>query len=202
MPKPPPGSVPGMVPPDVSSMMAEGMMQKAQQQKTNIQQAAQQSSPSLAQQTGLSPFQGQSGQQGNQGFQHQHKPRDLGSFTDEAKMAVSDIAEGVMSIPQAFLDMLGLKRPPKTPEEQAKLQQFHQRYQQQTQEVQQITNQRVQAETQRKKAEEEQKEMMKKQQEEQKKAESQSFIPHGKVSGQAALDKMQQDRKGMGGASG
>lgn len=196
--RPPPGSVPGMVPPDVASMMEAGFAQQAQQQKTHISQAPSNSGAgfgqSAGQQTGMPPSQ--------QGFQPQHTPREMTSPVDEAKMAVSDVKEGVLSIPQSLLDMLGLGRPPKDPEEQAKLQQFHQGWQRLTAEEQQVSAERIQAEKQRKEAEEEMEKQKTAQEEQMKSQQDQNFIPHGKVSGQAALDKMQQDRKGMGGASG
>ncbi|MEO8582015.1 MAG: hypothetical protein ABI425_05595 [Patescibacteria group bacterium] len=192
--RPPPGSMPGMVPPDVASMMEAGFAQQAQQQKTSITQAPAQSGQTLGQQTGMTPSQ--------QGFQPQHTPRDLGSPTEELKMAASDVAESLVSIPQSILEMLGLGRPPKDPEEQSKLQQFHQGWQRLTADQQAVANQRIQAEKQRKEAENEMAKQKKEQQAQQKAQQSQSFVPQGKLSGQAALDKMQQDRKGMGGASG
>lgn len=196
MPKPPPGSIPGQIPSDVMSMMEEGMMQKAQGQKTAVPTAIQQSTSGSAQ----SPTNLVSTSQAN--FQHQQTPRDVGSFTDEAKAAVTDVAEGLFNFPLDILkNILGLNRDPKTPEEKAKLQQFHQGWQQLSQEQQQVAQQRLQAEAQRKEMMQQQEEAKKQQEEEMKKQQS-IDVPHGKVSGQAALDKMQQDRKGMGGASG
>jgi hypothetical protein len=195
--RPPPGSIP-MTPPDVTSMMEQGFAQQAQQQKTHITQApnvsGQGTVQQIGQQMGMPPSQ--------PGFQHQHKPRELGTPVEELQMAGQDIVEGLQSIPQSFLDLLGLKRPPKTPEEQAQLQQFHQRWQSLDAEQQQVAKQRIEAEKQRKEAEEEMERQKKAQEAEMKKQQAQNFIPQGKVSGQAALQKMQQDRKGMGGASG
>lgn len=198
--RPPPGSMPGMIPPDVASMMEAGFAQQAQQQKTHITQAPSSSGPSLGQQLGMQ--QGGASSPATQGFQTQHAPREMGSPVDEVKMAGSDIVESLMSIPQSVLDMLGLGRPPKTPEEQSKLQQFHQNWKQLDAEQQQVAQQRIQAEQQRKEAEEEMERQKKEQEEQMKAQQNENFIPQGKVSGQAALDKMQQDRKGMGGASG
>lgn len=200
--RPPPGSMPGMIPPDVASMMEAGFAQQAQQQKTNIAQAPQMQGQSLAQQAGLTPSQQGLGGVAGQGFQHQHAPREMGTPIEELQMAGSDFVEGLLSIPQAIMDMLGLGRQPKDPEEQSKLKQFHSSWNQLDAEQQQVARHRIEAEKQRKEAEAEM-ERQKKEQEAQLKAQqNQNFIPNGKVSGQAALDKMQQDRKGMGGASG
>lgn len=184
--RPPPGSIPGQVPPDVASMMEAGFAQQAQQQKTNITQA-----PQLG-----------NSQQASQPFQPQQTPRDVGTFTEEAQAAVTDVAEGMQNLVfDTVKDILGLKREPKDPEEQAKLKEFHQGWQQLTAEQQQVAKQRLQAEQQRKQMMQEEEEM-RKQQEKQMKEQNELKVPMGKVSGQAALDKMQQDRKGMGGASG
>jgi hypothetical protein len=186
IPKPPPGSIPGQVPSDVASMMEAGFAQSAQQQKTNIQYAPQSSNQ----------------QQGSQSFQHQQTPRDVGTLTEEATAVVTDVAEGVKNLVfDSVKDILGLKREPKTPEEQAKLQHFHQGWQRLSAEEQLVAQQRLQAEQQRKEmmAQEEE---MKKQQEAEMKKQNEFVVPMGKVSGQAAVDKMNQDRKGMGGASG
>lgn len=202
MQKAPPGSMPGMVPPDVKSMMEQGFAQQAVKQKTNIAQAPSSSGPGVAAQAGLTASQANK-PGAPQGFQHQHTPRGMGTPTEEAKMAVSDVAEGLMSIPQSFLNMMGLGRMPKTPEEKAQLQQFKQGWDQLTAGQQEASQQRIQAEKQRWDTMlemEKQEKLQKKKMEEQQN--QQNFIPHGKVSGQAALQKMQQDRKGMGGASG
>lgn len=182
--------------PDVASMMQQGMMQKAQGQKANIQYAPNVANNALAQQMGM---QGQNGQQpgGDAGFQHQQAPREMGTIQEEALMAVQDIGKGLLEV----INILGLGRAPKDPQEQAKLQQFHQRWQQLSQEEQQVAQQRLQANQQRKEVFE-QEAQAKKQQEEEMKKKQQLEIPQGKVSGQAALDKMNKDRKGMGGASG
>lgn len=127
------------------------------------------------------------------GGQQQQQARPVGTIKEEAVMMVTDIFE-------AFKDALGLKRPPKTPEEQAKLQQFHQKWQGLDMEQQQVAQMRIQQEMQRKQMQE-QEDAMRAQQEAQSKQQGFS-MPGGKVSGQGALDKMQQDRKGMGGASG
>ncbi len=202
MQKAPPGSMPGMVPPDVKSMMEQGFAQQAVKQKTNITQAPSSSGPGVAAQAGLTASQANK-PGAPQGFQHQHTPRGMGTPTEEAKMAVSDVAEGLLSIPQSILDMLGLGRPAKDPQEQAELKTFHERHKALDDQQKRVFDQRMEAEKQKKEADEEmkkQKELQKKKMEEQQN--SQNFIPHGKVSGQAALQKMQQDRKGMGGASG
>lgn len=187
--KPPPGSVPGQAPPDIGSMMEAGMMQQAQAQHTNVP---------------VVPEPSEAGQPQQTSFQHQQQPRDVGTLGEETKMMASDVVEGLKNLPFDIIrDILGLKREPKTPEELAQLQSFHQNYQNLDEQQQQVARQRLQAEAERKQLEEEEKLARKRQEEEAKKqADQQNFIPQGKVSGQAALDKMQQDRKGMGGASG
>ena len=171
---------------DVMEMMEQGAMQQAQGQKTNVPTATQPADP----------------KQSSQPFQHQQKPRDVGTFQEEAKQAVADIAEGLRNLPFDIIkDILGLNREPKTPEEMAKLQQFHQGWQQLSSEQQQVAGQRLQAEEQRQEMFA-QMEEEKKQQEDEAKKQNDLVVPQGKVSGQAAMQKMQQDRKGMGGASG
>lgn len=173
--QPPPGAMPS---PDVASMMQQAMSQKSQQSGSSSMGQA----PAGA---GT-----QSGQPTT--FQHQHEPRAVGSFSDEAERAIMDIYH-------QFKDLLGLRRPPKSPEEKAQLQQFHHKYQSLDAEQQQAFQLRMQQEQQRKeiiRQEEEAKAAQKAQAE----AQSQELnMPGGKVSGQAAMDKMQRDRKGLGG---
>lgn len=171
----PPGSMPSMPPSaDIGQMMMESMAKKSgkQGQQQLQQQAMQQMS-------------GQTGQA------QQPKPRPVGTPMEELKMAVGDIFE-------QFKFLLGLQRPPKTPEEEAQLQQFHQNWQRLDAEQQQVAQMRLQEEMQRKQMME-QEERMKKAQEEQMKQQQDLQIPQGKVSGQAAVDKMNQQRKGLGG---
>jgi uncharacterized protein with von Willebrand factor type A (vWA) domain len=190
--RPPPGSMPGMVPPDVASMMEQGFAQQAQQQKTSIQQA-----PQLG--SNANPLQ----QQPAQPFQHQQSPREVGTLTEEAKMVVTDVAEGVRDAAVDMVkDILGLRREPKSQEEVAKMQQFHQSWKNLDAQQQQAAQNRLRAEQQRKEMQAEMDKQKKEQEAAAKAQQDQNFVPHGKVSGQAALDKMQQDRKGMGGASG
>jgi len=170
-------------------MMEQGFAQQAQQQKTQIQQA-----PQLGSQ--------QDPTQTQQQFQHQHKPRDVGSMTEEAQMAVKDVADALVNLPTDMIkNTLGLKRDPKDPEEMAKLRQFHQGWTQLDAQQQAVAQQRLQSEAQRKEMMTQEDEA-KKEQEKQMKQEQSFSMPHGKVTGQAALDKMNNDRKGMGGASG
>lgn len=131
-------------------------------------------------------------------------PREVGTITEEAQRMVMDAAEGIGNIPQemmqSVLDMLGLARPPKDPEEQAKLQQFFQNFQRLDAEQQQAFQMRMQQEAQRKEMLHQEEEMKAAQE---KQAQEQGLsVPGGKVSGQGALDAMNQQRKGMGGASG
>lgn len=131
-------------------------------------------------------------------------PREVGTITEEAQRMVTDVAEGIGNIPQEMiqgvLDMLGLARPPKNPEEQAKLQQFFQNYQRLDAEQQQAFQMRMQQEAQRKEMIRQEEEAKAAQREQ---AEAQGMsVPGGKVPGQGALDAMNQQRKGMGGASG
>lgn len=129
-------------------------------------------------------------------------PRELGTPVEEAKRAVQDVAEGITQLPQEFLNgilaSIGIQRAPQTPEEQAKLQQFHHNLQRLDAEQLQAFQMRMQQEEQRKEMLRQQDEM-KAQQEQQAQGVS---VPGGKRTGQGALDKLQQDRKGMGGASG
>lgn len=134
-----------------------------------------------------------SGQQAQQPTAQQ-QPRDVLSVQQEVVRMGTDLFE-------AFKDSLGLGRPPKTQEELAQLQQFHQSWQSLDAQQQQAAQMRLQQEMQRKQMME-QEEEMKKAEEAKKQQEEQVVIPQGKRSGQAALDKMMQDRKGMGGASG
>ncbi len=179
---PPPGAMPSMMPsPDVASMMQQGMAQKMSG-----------GNPAQAQQ--MMGAMGGQGAPGTSGFQHQHTPREVTDFSDELKRAGQDLFE-------SFKGILGLERPPKSPDEVAELQQFHQKWQGLSAEQQSVAQERIQAEMQRKEMMRQEDEM-KAQQEAQEEQQNQLVTPHGKVTGQGALDKLQQDRKGMGGASG
>lgn len=193
---PPPGSMP--MSPDVSSMMQSGMAQKLAGNTGGGQPSAQQMQ-SMQQAMG-----GKAGVSGSQ-FQPQQTPRPLGTVQEEAQRAVTDVAEGIVNVPKEIvndiLTMLGLGRLPKTPDEQSQIQQFHQNWQRLDAEQQQVANMRIQEEMQRKEMIRQEDEMKAAQQ---KQAEQQDGLnmPGGKRTGQGALDKMQQDRKSMGGASG
>ena len=127
-------------------------------------------------------------------FQHQQTPREVSTVADEVARMGQDLFA-------AFKDLLGLGRPPKTQEELAQLQQFHQTWEGLTAEQQAAAQERIQKELERTELVKQEDEM-KKAQAEQEAQQDELVIPQGKVSGDAALQKMQQDRKGMGGVSG
>lgn len=176
---PPPGAAPQSLSPD--------QMQQMQQTMTGKTQSG-----------------GAAGSQTSSTAQPPKPPREMGSLTDEAQRAVQDVSQGILHLPLELLhgvmQMLGLQREPKTPEEQQRLQQFHQNMQRLNAEQMQAFQVRMQQEQQRKEMMRQEEEMRAAQRQQ---AESQGMsVPGGKVSGQGALDAMNQQRKGMGGASG
>ena len=194
--KPSPRAMPSLGQPDVSSMMQQlGQGAKGKGQSGMPGGTAQQ----LQQLSTTGQSGAQQGQQSTQ-FQPQQKPRAVGTFGEEVQRMGADV---VQTIYRNFKDILGLTRPPKTPEEAAKLKQFHQGWQRLTQAEQQEAQKRLQREHQRRQMQE-QEEMAKKQKAAQEKAQRDSQISApGKKSGRArATQKLQDDRKRMGGASG
>lgn len=137
-----------------------------------------------------------------QTFQHQQQPREVGTPAQEVQRVVNDVKDQLGQLPMEMIkDVLGIHRDPKSPEEVAKVRRFHQTWQQLDVDQQAVAKQRLHAEAERKRIIQEKIEL-KKEQEIKTVQQKQFTIPQGKVSGQAALDKMQKDRKGMGGASG
>ncbi len=142
--------------------------------------------------------------------QAQKPPPEVGSLTDEL---IKRPAKGVWEEIKKFFSLntwLGIEPPQiKTPEEQAKARQIHQRYQQLDREQQEVAQKRYQELMQKKKAEEEEK-MRKKQMEEQKKAQelpmpsSPQKGPAGPGASkkQKAQARLQQQMKTMGTVAG
>ena len=142
--------------------------------------------------------------------QVQKPPPEVGSLTDEL---VKRPAKGVWEELKKFFSLntwLGIEPPQlKTPEEQAKAKQIHQRYQQLDREQQEVARRRYQELMQKKKAEEEEK-MRKKQLEEQKKAQEIQMpsspkkgpIGPGMSKKQKAQARLQQQMKTIGTVAG
>lgn len=118
-------------------------------------------------------------------------PRPVGSFKDEAERFVGDISDELLSL---IFGTLGLKRKPKTQEELAELQKFHQGWQQLDMEQQQVAHLRIQEEMQRKEMLRQEDEM-KAAQKAQEKQHQDVSVPTGKQTGMDPVAKLQQDRK-------
>lgn len=177
----------------------ESAMQQAGQQKQLTQAQADPATAKAAAQKAQSQVQGQ-----------QKPPPEVGSFTDEL---IKRPIKGVWEEIKKFFSLntwLGIEPPQiKTPEEQAKAKQVHQRYQQLDQEQQAVARKRYQELMQKKKAEEEEK-MRKKQIEEQKKAQEVQMpsspqkgpVGPGSSKKQKAQARLQQQMKTMGTVAG
>jgi len=136
----------------------------------------------------------------------QAPPPEVGSLTDEL---IKRPIKGVWEEIKKFFSLntwLGIEPPQiKTPEQQAKAKQIHQRYQQLDQEQQAVARKRFQELEQKKKLEEEEK-MRKKQMEEQKKAQEVQMpsspkkgpIGPGMSKKQKAQARLQQQRQTLG----
>lgn len=177
---------------EVNEHMDQQAVQQSVQQKGLGQQSAQQGTP---------PAQQPLAQQQPQ------TPREV-TPRQELKWFGQDIAKGLLS----FFDLnavLQIDPVQEDPQKKAKKQQLHQRYQRLTQEEQQYVQQKYKAEMEKKQQEEQEKQLQEQQKQQQ---EAQNLVvPSSPKKGpvgpggsgkQRAVNKLQQDRKSLGGPSG
>jgi hypothetical protein len=180
-------------------------MQNAMQQKGLTQQNA-----SAADPTGMGGGGALPGAAGTQNRPAQPpKPREIGSITEElVNRPAQDIFKGLKSIFD-LNSLLGLPQAEDDPQTKARKQQMLQRYNKLSDEQQAVARQKYQESMQKKQAEEQEKQA-KKQQEEQQKSQTIN-VPSGTKKGpegpggskkQKAVNKLQQDRKTLGGPKG
>lgn len=187
--------------------MQQSVKQKALTQQTNdpaTAQAAAQGQSAHAQQPGQGQFPGQ-----QPGGAPPRPPREVSSIADEL---ITRPAHDIIQELTSFFSLntwLGIKPPnPDDPQEVARKKQMHQRWQKLNDEQQEVAKRRYQEEMQKKKTLEEE-EQRKKQMEEQQKAQTLE-MPSSPQKGpvgpagskkQKAVQKLQQDRKTLGGPS-
>ncbi len=202
MPKPggkPPGSMSSQLgSPDVSSMMQQAMAQKGSSGQASSGSGGQMPSMNNKQAQQMMKQMGGKGAGQGQVAGAQQQARSVGSPLEEAKRMVTDVPK---EITDNVTTILGLGKANIDPEKAAKMKQFHGKWQQLTQQEQMAAQERIQKE-QARKQQMEQEEQMKKQKEMQEKQNKSLQMPTGKQSGQKAVQKMQDDRQRMGGASG